>query len=86
MIWIYGGQWTQGLGSYPLYYGDFYANSTQTVVVTFNYRLGAFGFLANNVLQGTYLSGAMEVLPVTIFSCLCAVVVTQDLFSQVTLV
>jgi para-nitrobenzyl esterase len=46
MVWIYGGGFTGGAGSEPRYNG---ANLSKkgAVVVTLNYRLGAFGFLAH---------------------------------------
>jgi para-nitrobenzyl esterase len=46
MVWIYGGAYTEGAGSSPHNHGDFLA-AKGAVVVTFNYRLGAFGFLAH---------------------------------------
>ncbi len=46
MVWIYGGGLDNGSGSTPLYAGDELA-SHGVIVVTFNYRLGVFGFLAH---------------------------------------
>jgi para-nitrobenzyl esterase len=46
MVWIYGGGFTGGSGSEPRYDGDALSQKG-VVVVTFNYRLGAFGFLAH---------------------------------------
>lgn len=46
MVWIHGGAFTEGAGSTPLYDGSVLA-SKGVIVVTFNYRLGAFGFLAH---------------------------------------
>jgi para-nitrobenzyl esterase len=46
MVWIYGGGLLNGGGSTPLYAGDALARRG-VIVVTFNYRLGAFGFLAH---------------------------------------
>jgi para-nitrobenzyl esterase len=46
MVWIYGGAYTEGAGSTPHNQGDPLA-AKGVVVVTFNYRLGAFGFLAH---------------------------------------
>jgi para-nitrobenzyl esterase len=46
MVWIYGGGFTGGSGSVPGYDGDALSQKG-VVVVTFNYRLGPFGFLAN---------------------------------------
>jgi para-nitrobenzyl esterase len=46
MVWIYGGGYTGGSGSQPMYDGEALAKKG-AVVVTFNYRLGAFGFFAH---------------------------------------
>ena len=50
MVWIYGGGLVNGSGSTPLYAGDRLAQRG-IVVVTFNYRLGALGFLAHPELN-----------------------------------
>lgn len=46
MVWIFGGAYTEGSGSSPHDLGDHLA-AKGVVVVTFNYRVGAFGFLAH---------------------------------------
>jgi para-nitrobenzyl esterase len=46
MVWIHGGALTRGSGSLPLYDGESLAKKG-VVVVTINYRLGVFGFLAH---------------------------------------
>jgi para-nitrobenzyl esterase len=46
MVWIYGGGFSNGSASMPLYLGDRLAQKG-IVVVTFGYRLGPFGFLAH---------------------------------------
>ena len=46
MVWIYGGGYTSGSGSQPMYDGEALAKKG-AVVVTFNYRLGAFGFFSH---------------------------------------
>src|SRR5262249_35343723 len=46
MVWIHGGAWTRGSGSTPTYDGAALAKKG-VVVVTTNYRLGPFGFLAH---------------------------------------
>jgi para-nitrobenzyl esterase len=46
MVWIHGGAWTRGSGSTPTYDGAALAKRG-VVVVTTNYRLGVFGFLAH---------------------------------------
>jgi para-nitrobenzyl esterase len=50
MVWIYGGGVDNGSGSVPLYAGDMLAKHG-VIVVTFNYRLGVFGFLAHPELS-----------------------------------
>ncbi|MBX9616928.1 MAG: carboxylesterase family protein [Caulobacteraceae bacterium] len=50
MVWVYGGGLVNGSGSTPLYAGDALARRG-VIVVTFNYRLGAFGFLAHPELS-----------------------------------
>jgi para-nitrobenzyl esterase len=44
MVWIHGGGFEMGSGSSPLYHGEAFARDG-VVLVTLNYRLGAFGFL-----------------------------------------
>jgi para-nitrobenzyl esterase len=46
MVWIYGGGFAGGSGSEPRYDGELLA-AKGPVVVTFNYRLGMFGFFAH---------------------------------------
>ena len=46
MVWIYGGGFTGGSGSEQRYDGD-RLSAKGPVVVTFNYRLGQFGFFAH---------------------------------------
>src|SRR5580704_18064097 len=45
IVWSYGGAFTGGAGSVPMYDGNALARKG-VVVVTYNYRLGVFGFLA----------------------------------------
>ncbi len=49
MVYIYGGAFSQGAGSIPLYDGTNLAKKG-VIVVTMNYRLGAFGFFAHPAL------------------------------------
>ena len=49
MIWWFGGAFTEGGGAVPLYDGTALAKKG-VVVVTMNYRLGAFGFFAHPAL------------------------------------
>jgi len=46
MVWIYGGGFTGGSGGMAWYDGENLA-AKGPVIVTFNYRLGAFGFFAH---------------------------------------
>jgi len=50
MVWTYGGAFTGGSGSLPMYDGEALARKG-IVVVTYNYRLGIFGFLAHPELS-----------------------------------
>ena len=50
MVWIPGGGWTDGSGTAPLYDGSRLARHG-VILVTINYRLGAFGFLAHEALS-----------------------------------
>ncbi|XP_070581596.1 acetylcholinesterase-like [Ptychodera flava] len=56
MLFIQGGGYILGGDLQPLYNGEVLAYRQQVVVVTFNYRLGAFGFLSLNddVAPGNY--------------------------------
>lgn len=45
MVWIYGGGYTNGSASMPLYWGDQLAHKG-VIVVTIAYRVGPLGFLA----------------------------------------
>ena len=46
MVWIYGGGYNVGAGSQPEYDGDALARKG-AIIVTINYRLGAFGFFSH---------------------------------------
>ena len=46
MVWIYGGGFTSGSASMPLYWGDRLSRKG-VIVVTFGYRVGPFGFLTH---------------------------------------
>lgn len=54
MVWIHGGSFYVGQGS--MYDGSYLALTGDVVVVTINYRLGAFGFLASpeHGIHGNY--------------------------------
>ena len=53
MVWIHGGGFEMGSGSSPLYHGTSFAHDG-VVLVSINYRLGAFGFLELGHLDGSY--------------------------------
>ncbi|MGD9705682.1 MAG: carboxylesterase/lipase family protein [Acidimicrobiia bacterium] len=44
LVWVHGGAFVTGTGSMPWYEGSSLATRGDVVVVTINYRLGAFGF------------------------------------------
>ncbi len=44
LVWIHGGAFVNGGGSMPWYHGGALATRGDVVVVSINYRLGAFGF------------------------------------------
>lgn len=52
LVWIYGGGFTYGSGSHPSYDGEPLARRG-IIVVSFNYRMGLFGFMAHPQLSAT---------------------------------
>ena len=46
-VWIYGGGFTQGSGGDRMYNGEALAEQTGAIIVTFNYRLGALGWISH---------------------------------------
>ncbi|KAJ8256799.1 hypothetical protein COCON_G00189510 [Conger conger] len=52
MAWIYGGGFSTGTASLEVYDGRFLSHAEGVLVVSFNYRLGPFGFLALPGSQG----------------------------------
>lgn len=56
MFWIHGGNYDQGAGGVSVYHGSHLASQYNVVVVSINYRLGAFGGLAgaDGTLLGNY--------------------------------
>ena len=64
MVWIFGGAYTEGAGSSPHNDGEALARQG-AVVVTFNYRLGPFGFFSHPELteeSGHHASGNQALL------------------------
>jgi len=57
LVWIHGGGFQAGSGSEPSVDGTMFAKQ-RVVVVTFNYRVGVFGFLAHPELTKESESGA----------------------------
>lgn len=57
MVYIHGGGHAVGSGSDPLFDGTRLAASHDVVVVTFNYRLGALGYLAHGALDASDVRG-----------------------------
>ncbi len=45
MVWVHGGAYILGSSAQPLYHGRALAAGGEAVIITVNYRLGAFGFL-----------------------------------------
>ncbi len=58
MFWIHGGAFVFGSGSSPIYDGTHFARHGDVVVVTINYRLGAFGFLHLDEIFGSEYAGS----------------------------
>ncbi len=54
MAFIYGGAFVIGNAANPLYDGSYIAANEDIIVVSFNYRIGAFGFLVTEELDGNY--------------------------------
>jgi para-nitrobenzyl esterase len=51
MVFVHGGSFLYGSGTFGLYDGTHLAEATGHVIVTMNYRLGALGFLSNPALR-----------------------------------
>lgn len=65
MVWIHGGAFVTGAGSVGTYNGKRLALNGDVVVVTINYRIGAFGFLnladaTNDKIPGTGAEGVAD--------------------------
>jgi para-nitrobenzyl esterase len=57
MVWIHGGGFISGSGSLPATYGQRLSGREHVVVVSLNYRLGVFGFLAHPALSAESAHG-----------------------------
>jgi len=63
MVWIHGGSFLTGSGAAPACDGSALAKVGDVVVVTINYRLGAFGFLhLDSLADGAEASGNQGIL------------------------
>lgn len=60
LVWIHGGAFLTGSGSLPWYDGTRFAGNGDVVVVTINYRLGAFGFLHLDDVPGSGSAGLSD--------------------------
>ena len=58
LFWIHGGAFVIGTGSSPIYDGRRFAEHGDVVVVSINYRLGAFGFLHLEEIFGEEFRGS----------------------------
>jgi para-nitrobenzyl esterase len=58
MVWIHGGAFVTGAGSVGTYNGKYLVPRGDIVLVTINYRLGAFGFLNLRDASGGKLPGS----------------------------
>jgi para-nitrobenzyl esterase len=58
MVWIYGGGFMGGAGSFNIYDGAHLATREDVVIVTFNYRLGALGWMALPELKAEDIKGS----------------------------
>ena len=58
MVWIYGGGFVNGGSSPAVYAGDRFARDG-VVLVSFNYRVGRFGFFAHPALTAALADGGM---------------------------
>lgn len=67
MVWLHGGAFDTGSGSWPLYDGTSLAQRDDVVLVTINHRLGVLGFLHLEEIGGeTYIgSGNAGMLDIT---------------------
>lgn len=72
MVWLHGGGFTSGNGSYTIYDGTNLARRQDVVMVTINHRLNSFGF--------TYLDG--QAANVGMLDCIAALEWVRDNISR----
>ena len=60
MVWIHGGGNVVGSSAQPRFNGDYFVHRGNFVLVTINYRLGAFGFLHAPALGATGNEGLLD--------------------------
>ncbi|MDF7639645.1 carboxylesterase family protein [Lactobacillus sp. ESL0791] len=53
MVWFYGGHYTEGTSMSSSCDGSNFSKNQNVIVVTFNYRLGIFGFMAHQSLKNS---------------------------------
>jgi para-nitrobenzyl esterase len=58
MVWLHGGAFESGSGSWPMYEGTPLASRDDVVVVTVNHRLGVLGFLYLDDIAGDDYAGS----------------------------
>lgn len=52
LVYIHGGKWATSSSTSPQIHGHNLASGSDIIVITLNYRLGAFGFLSTNTQTG----------------------------------
>jgi para-nitrobenzyl esterase len=69
MVWIHGGAFESGSGSWPMYDGTPLAAQDEAVVVTINHRLGVLGFLYLDEIGGEAYAGSGNAASPTAIAC-----------------